>query len=286
MALAFHEISFHPHLASLAAGYNSGSGAGSASRLLKVTTAGNPPSVQYIQMDAFQRVRRRSQIKGMKPVDEKRRATALVSEEEFDVSGRTVDADASHRSIPEPAQCRQAEVVGDASCLAGRLLKSCMKIRTQRDSLAMISQVNLPSAQTPTIKEAADVRFDTVEFRHHTIILSDNPSTSSGPAIGIGWSYDPSETITLDVGQYEDEREGSRRSKKEIIVPKHLRERRLREAGYSRSEIASATRSADRSKAQRRSSQEMQKFEPLLEKVETMKRMLPRRRSSGSDSLG
>ena len=65
-----------------------------------------------------------------------------------------------------------------------------------------------------------EVRIDKVKFRVYPIILSDNPSTSSGPPIGLGWRYDSKETLISDIDSYETIREepGIRRMKMELII--------------------------------------------------------------------
>lgn len=196
-------------------------------------------------MNALRRVRRRP-IKGIEP---------LIKENESDGSGCSTDTSACEL---------EATIANDASSLTGLHLKSCMKVRTQRDSLSWGVQVDLPSS-APTIK----VRFDTVEFRQYPIILSDNPSTSFGPPIGIGWDYDTSETSTVDIDLYEEEceRDGHRRSRVELKVPSHTRVHMLKLAGYSRDEIADATKSVLKSKKQRRASLEL----TISERVDIMK---------------
>lgn len=233
------------------------------------------------KMGAFMRVRRLSRsIAGASPHGEK-----IAAGCEVDCSVRTAEVDMSTGSMPRSERARASGSSLEGEEDGGPRRKSCMKVRTQRDSLDRISQLNLPS-YAPTITEPFDVRFYTVEFRQYPIVLSDNPSTTSGPPIGIGWDHDPAGTVTLDVDQYEDERdrEGSRRKQAELVIPKHSREYILRKAGYTREEIVQATWGANRSRKQRRASLEMQRFDPLLETVETMrrgvKRITPRRQSS------
>ena len=111
--------------------------------------------------------------------------------------------------------------------------------------------------------------------------MSDNPS-SAGPPIGIGWRYNPKDTIILDLDIYECECEGNRRIKKEFIIPPYVREDMLREAGYSRNEIALAVKRARKDKGRRSASLRQQKFDPILERVEAVKigikRIIPRKR--------
>lgn len=200
---------------------------------------------------------------------------------QFDVScSRTVDIDISLRSASnfDPSS-RGANIIGDTSCLAGRTLKGCLKVETQRDSLSRISHSPSRERVLVTVTEGdaestSDkvVGFDSVEFREYPRVLSDNPSTSSGPPIGLGWRYDPKETILLDLDSYEACREDTRRTKRELAIPSYFRENMLREAGYSRSEIKAAMKTATKVKQKRRSSIEHQKFDPLVERIETVKK--------------
>mmetsp|Transcript_10627 Transcript_10627/g.18673 ORF Transcript_10627/g.18673 Transcript_10627/m.18673 type:complete len:205 (-) Transcript_10627:80-694(-) len=129
-----------------------------------------------------------------------------------------------------------------ANSIAGRHFKSCLKVRTQSEPLAMVHLK--AQSYTPTIiKVPKKVRFDVVEFREYPRIMSDNPS-SNGPPIGIGWVYDSKDTVKIDLNIYECAQEGNRRQKKELIIPPHVREAMLREAGYSRKEIARACKLA------------------------------------------
>lgn len=71
-------------------------------------------------------------------------------------------------------------------------------------------------------KNKTNVRFSTVAFREYkSVVSSDNPSTSIGPAIGLGWTYNPDEIV--DLHQYESTREGLRRNKHQLILPVHVR---------------------------------------------------------------
>lgn len=227
---------------------------------------------------------------------------------DLDVCDRTVDADVSDRSLNSTTR-QPAIVVGDPwimktcivcgylikdmpanvnptaiptspnvncgpySCLAGRHLKGCLKVQTQLESISRISSPPTARYSSAPSTDAAthDVRFDTVEFRHYHPVLGDNPSTSSGAPIGIGWSYNPKDTIMVDLEEYERAYEGLRRTKKELAIPSHVREAMLREAGYSRRDIKLAVDINRRVKAKRISSVQQQKIDPIRKWVETMK---------------
>lgn len=148
-------------------------------------------------------------------------------------------------------------------------IKSCLRVRTQSESLARISQPVLQSCAPNTA--SSSVRFDSVEFREYRRSLSDSAATSSGPPIGIDWKYDPKDTVLVDLDQYEFDRAGVRRSKGEFTIPPVVRETMLREMGYSRYEIALATKSVRNERELRIKSIERQNFDPLMERVEAVK---------------
>lgn len=209
---------------------------------------------------------------------------STITRFDFDVSCTgTVDADCSYRSACHDVySSRPARVIGDKSCLAGRDLKRCLKVSTQRESLARISNADIFTSRLPSVSEQKSVRFDSLQIREYDRVLSDNPSTSSGPPIGIGWRYSPEETV-VDLEEYETAHEDLRRTKRELAIPPFVRERMLREAGFSRNEIKLATKRVKKDKEQRIHSVQHQKFDPLIERVETVKKgvaHLLKRRSS------
>ncbi len=211
----------------------------------------------------------------------------LKSDDYFDASGKTVDADVSYRS-GDPSLKLPAKVVGDTSCLADRQLQSCMKVVTQRDSLSRIASRETTSPKLEPIRESRRVQFHTVQFREYHRALSDNPSPSSGAPIGIGWQYDPQYTFTQVLDEYEADRAGFRRMKRELAIPPDVREEMLRDAGYPRAEIVTAARLARKYKERRVTSVNQVKFDPIMERVDAVRhgvrRMIPTRRLSSSDS--
>lgn len=119
-------------------------------------------------------------------------------------------------------------------------------------------------------KNKTNVRFSTVAFREYkSVVSSDNPSTSIGPAIGLGWTYNPDEIV--DLHQYESTREGLRRNKHQLILPVHVRLDMLRDAGYSRQEIFVAEMNGRKDKRLRMASVKHQKYDNVIEKIDTVK---------------
>lgn len=165
--------------------------------------------------------------------------------------------------------------------------KSCLKIKTQRDSLSRTVKTNSSGSEhMSTILEVTDssscasgtkmkLKFDKIEMREYERILCDNPSTA-GPPIGIGWRHYPEATVVVDLDSYESCREGTKRHKSELAIPPDVRKDMLRDAGFSRQEIADAVRRARKDKERRALSIQNQKYDPITEKVDTMKHCVKR----------
>jgi hypothetical protein len=107
-----------------------------------------------------------------------------------------------------------------------------MKVKTQKESLASTKEASRTTRQ--------NVHFSTLEIFDHPIILGDSPSTSEGPPLMIDWKCIGS--IQLTVNAYEVSR-GPRRVRRELVVPRYVREKRLRDVGYSRKELRVAAES-------------------------------------------
>ncbi|KAL3788761.1 hypothetical protein ACHAW5_002403 [Stephanodiscus triporus] len=167
-------------------------------------------------------------------------------------------------------------VISDLSCHAEGQFKcrGSLKVKTQLDSLAGIAQSSESQLIPERTPEAKLVKFTMVELREYARVLSDHPSTSSGAPIGIGWKYDPKDTTSLDLNLYERSREGLRRTKRQLVIPRDVRESMLREIGYSTREILEAVRMVRKVKERRAVSFHQQKFDTIIEKVETMKDIL------------
>lgn len=128
---------------------------------------------------------------------------------------------------------------------------------------------------TSCIEEERRVAFDKIHIRQYKRSLGDNPSVSSGPALAIGWEYDP-HVLELDVDSYESLR-GDRRHKQEMALSRSTRESILEdECGCSRSELARCVREINAAKAKRRQTMTNLQFFALEEKAEEIKRSICR----------
>jgi hypothetical protein len=167
----------------------------------------------------------------------------------------------------------------DNSCSS---TKSCLTVKTSRESLN--SSMSLKSRHSHLIHKK--VRFHTVEFREYSIILCDNPS-ASGPPIGLGWRYNPKNTLRAEVDAYEsyrDRNDQDRRCKSQLRIPSDRREDILLDFGYSRSEIRSVVKTSTMEKERHRAKLlRKERIDSILKGVKHIK--LGFRRSISASSL-
>ena len=100
-------------------------------------------------------------------------------------------------------------------------------------------------------KRTSSVSFSTIEIRSYERVLGDNPSCSHGPAVSIGWQYEP-DPITVQLDEYEYYRSDDRLDGTALVLSRSEREDLLKELGYSRSAIADAVRTNVKIKNNRR----------------------------------
>lgn len=115
------------------------------------------------------------------------------------------------------------------------------------------------------------VAFDKIHIRQYERSLGDNPSVSCGPALTLGWNYDPADSISCSLEEYETSREGYRRHKNEMVVPRPIREAILqKDCGYSRVEVARVVKEINMCKAKRRQTLTNLQHAKLEERVEEL----------------
>ena len=171
------------------------------------------------------------------------------------------------------------------SSSGGMPVRSCLK--TSNNSLGSLidgGQLSINSANSPGMKR--NVSFSSIEIRSYGIILGDAP-TANGPAISLDWKYDPAKTRECNIDAYENEVSGPlgcphqdydddrprRRGRHELWMPPSYRHYLLmRECGYSRGEIDSSMKEAQRALQRRAQTAKKAKlgldpFEEALEKA-------------------
>jgi hypothetical protein len=137
------------------------------------------------------------------------------------------------------------------------------------------------AATTATTSQGAIIKkvaFSYVVLRHYERCLSDNPAVQSGPAIGIGWRY--KKGGVFDVDEFEQGR-GVPRSSDELVLSRPLREKILKDAGYSQKEIADMVRNILKAKNNRRQTVNNLNAQGVEEAVENAKKRVGRLLSFG-----
>ncbi len=129
---------------------------------------------------------------------------------------------------------------------------------------AASSEVTLP---TPPRKSR--VTFTHVTIRDYPRSIGDNPASTSGASISIGWKHEAECTIALD--EFEENR-APRRLGREMIIPAQIREGLLRQEGYSRAEIMQCMRELNVIRGQRRRTYETLHLQSLQLLTERMSR--------------
>jgi len=124
------------------------------------------------------------------------------------------------------------------------------------------------------------VKFNVIEIREYDIIVGENPSVTSGPAISIGWNYYKERTTRVLLEEYEAFR-GPRRSGAEMVLPVCVRIEILTEHGFTMREIFEAMEDVARAKSRRNMTVTNMKFSKLEEVMESAvrktKRLIDRR---------
>lgn len=124
-------------------------------------------------------------------------------------------------------------------------------------------------------KKRTSVSFSTIEIRSYDRVLGDNPSCSHGPAVSIGWQYEP-DPITVQLDEYEYYRSEDRLDGTALVLSRSEREEILEDLGYSRSAIADAVRTNVKIKNNRRQTVHNLPVARLEEVAESAKRKLKR----------
>jgi hypothetical protein len=115
------------------------------------------------------------------------------------------------------------------------------------------------------------VVFGDVVVRKYKRILTDNPACTSGPSIGIGWSYQPQTPVSVD--EFERVRRPKRNSS-DLMMNRRTREKIVRRGGHTDKEIAEMMRAVNKVKNQRRQTLNNTGVEKVEFAVEMAKRRL------------
>jgi len=85
------------------------------------------------------------------------------------------------------------------------------------------------------LKQKKKVRFSHIEVRQYPMILGDNPSVSSGPALTIDWEYFSEAQFSIE--HYDTIHKKTHRSTRHLIMPLSCRMLIAKNAGHSYREI-------------------------------------------------
>lgn len=110
------------------------------------------------------------------------------------------------------------------------------------------------------------VTFQEVRVRDYPITLSVNPASRFGPAIELGWDYNAETVVPID--EYENYRNGKRRTVQNLYLFLPTRVYRLKHLDYTDQEIAEAIREKDQIVKQRDKSNASWAWSP----IETVRR--------------
>jgi hypothetical protein len=106
------------------------------------------------------------------------------------------------------------------------------------------------------------------------VIITDNPSTTTGPPIGLGWTHDHSDE-TVDVDAYESCRVPPR-SKRDFVLPSAVRWEMLRSAGSSNEDLMKASQEVKKRQTQRQRS--LRRQERMESFASAIRCIVPRRK--------
>lgn len=168
---------------------------------------------------------------------------------------------------------------------------SIMKVKTLEES---ISGKNKRGDIRVVISETA-VDFDTCHIREYERELGDNPSCSSGAPISLGWNFVEIGVFPFD--EFEKSRDkncddmdksvhGKRRTViADTVLSRTEREKLLMDHGFSRKEIAEATKINVKIKNNRRQTVNNLKFQKAEEFIEVIRRYLRRAMKRGKKGV-
>lgn len=136
-----------------------------------------------------------------------------------------------------------------------------MKRRSLKESLQYITKKS-----ENLIRSKKSVSFKNLEIREYRRVLGDNPSCSAGPPMSIGWEHSLDDVI-IAIDEYE-EQNPYRRAPSELLLPRMVREKMLKEEGFTRKEMNSAAKHGLLHKNSRRKSVSRLHLDVMEERIE------------------
>jgi hypothetical protein len=148
-------------------------------------------------------------------------------------------------SSPDDDDC---SVISELSSLTGVFSEGITRQRKSASSSDTIVKLIVPPKEIEK-ESLVTVRFDKLTVREYEQILGDNPACTSGPSLTIGWSY--TELGPLPIDDFESLR-SRRRSSRNLVLSRSVREKILRRAGYLNNEITEGVRRVNKARVERR----------------------------------
>lgn len=130
-------------------------------------------------------------------------------------------------------------------------------------------KVQLNNRRKAERSEKMSVTFDRIILREYPICLGNNPAVSRGPPLTIDW--EPMTHLEFDFGQFHDLKLPSR-GQAEMFLPNSIREKILKEAGYSRREVLRMVKDVNVSRLKRKKTIANLKFQRFEYGIENMRR--------------
>lgn len=140
---------------------------------------------------------------------------------------------------------------------------SCTEISSELEEDESSSAITLPdapifSSETFLPPRPNRVRFHSVEIKEYPIVPGDNPACHVGPPLSLSWEATNGMTISLD--EFERLRRHERRERlEELMISSVDRSDLLKELGFSRRDIKSASSQASKVRKQRIETSEKEK---------------------------
>jgi hypothetical protein len=132
------------------------------------------------------------------------------------------------------------------------------------------STVTKASSKKSSVIVGRRVSFDSVHVRHYERIMSDNPASTQGPSIGIGWKYVQRRPKSVN----DHQESGFKRGPSQLMVSRPAREKLIRKLGYTEREIAACVRELNKARFHRRQTVNNLAASKVEETVEAAKRMV------------
>ena len=148
---------------------------------------------------------------------------------------------------------------------------------TTKESVVVVVDEKSPSDNQPKKRAGNNntVSFSAIKIRHYKQTIGDHPSVSYGPPISLDWKY--SEKSLVDVSDYEENRQGTRRKNlKDMQMNYYSRKDTLIQLGHTKEDIKSASKDANKTQRQRAFTKALLPLCKVEEVMQSAKRKMKR----------